>query len=182
MAEIARQGGLAKGTLYLYFPSKEVLFLGLLEERLELAFTNLFAALAAAESCSSGDIIAATIAKQLTADPLLPRLLGILHAVLEKGMTYEAALEFKKRLARVLRGAGEELARIRPEFSPKKAERFFLLLHAELVGLVHLTDISPFMRRIGLEPGLEIFKLGFEETIRDATLVLLTGIANIDTQ
>jgi AcrR family transcriptional regulator len=35
MAEVAERAGLAKGTLYLYFPSKESLFLALLEESLQ---------------------------------------------------------------------------------------------------------------------------------------------------
>jgi AcrR family transcriptional regulator len=34
MADVAERAGLAKGTVYLYFDSKEELFLGVLEERL----------------------------------------------------------------------------------------------------------------------------------------------------
>src|SRR3712207_24684 len=49
MAEVAEAAGLAKGTLFLYFPTKEALFLALLDARLMAWFARLDTALSRGE-------------------------------------------------------------------------------------------------------------------------------------
>jgi AcrR family transcriptional regulator len=183
MADLAREAGVAKGTLYLYFPSKESLFLALLDERLRVAFEGLGARLE--EASSSGGRpgpgegeIAREVAAALSADLALPRLLAILHAELEKKVAYEEALGFKRRLAAFIAEAGAALSRAFPVLSPGDGRKFFLLLYAQIVGLVQLTDISPFMERITAEPGLEVFKLGFAQTLEESARLILEGLVN----
>jgi AcrR family transcriptional regulator len=181
MADLAREAGIAKGTLYLYFPSKESLFLALLDERLAAAFEGLEARLEAASSRAGGPSLdSGELAREVTAalsrDLALPRLLAILHAELEKKVAYEEALGFKRRLAAFIMGAGMALSRAYPALSPEAGREFFLFLYAQIVGLVQLTDISPFMKRITAEPGLEVFKLGFAQTLEESARLILEGL------
>jgi AcrR family transcriptional regulator len=185
MADLAREAGIAKGTLYLYFPSKESLFLALLDERLAAAFASLKAGLDAASSregrlpLTSGEI-AREVAAILSSDLSLPRLLAVLHAELEKKVAYDEALSFKRRLAAFIMDSGAELSRAYPALSPEAGRKFFLFLYAQIVGLVHLTDISPFMERISSEPGLEVFKLGFAQTLEESARLILEGLINAE--
>jgi AcrR family transcriptional regulator len=183
MADLAREAGVAKGTLYLYFPSKESLFLALLDERLRAAFEGLGARLE--EASPRGEMpgldpreVAREVAAALSADLALPRLLAILHAELEKKVAYEEALGFKRRLAAFIAEAGAALSRAYPALSPEGGRKFFLFLYAQIVGLVQLTDISPFMERITAEPGLEVFKLGFARTLEESARLILEGLVN----
>ena len=178
MADLAADLGLAKGTLYLYFSSKEALFLALLGDRLETAYAKLFALLGAESSTGevSVESVARSTAETIAADLTLPRLLAIMHSVLEQRLPFEEAVAFKRDLASSLSEAGRRLAQALPPLSPEEGSRFFLYLYAQVVGLASLTDLSPFMKRISAEKGLEIFRCGFEGTLRESSGAMLIGM------
>lgn len=174
MADIAAELELAKGTLYLYFPSKESLFFSLLSESLDKALARILEAISLPEP--SIDTIATVAAAFLAQSPTLPRLLAMVHSILEQNVPWEEAVAFKRRLAAFIEAAASSIAGKIPGLGPEEARKFFLYLYAQIVGLVQLTDISPFMARIGAEPGLEVFRLGMEETLRDSARALLAGL------
>jgi Transcriptional regulator len=190
MADLAADLGLAKGTLYLYFPSKESLFLALLGDRLDAAFGQLFRFLGATQAgdregqadggSSRGavtpQLVAAGTAEVMAADLALPRLLAIMHSVLESRLPFEEAAAFKRGLATSLNEAGSRLATAMPPLSAEEGRRFFLYLYAQVVGLVSLTDVSPFMKRIAAEPGLEMFRFGFRESLEESARTMLAGM------
>ena len=184
MTDLAQALALAKGTLYLYFPSKESLFLALLVDRLDAAFGTFFAEIEAASDRGSDALsprvtvesVAAGTAAVLAADLTLPRLLAIMHTVLESRLPFEEAVAFKRRLASSLRDSGAHLAQVLPPLSEEEGRRYFLYLYAQVVGLVSLTDISPFMKKICAEPGLEMFRFDFRESLQESARALLAGI------
>jgi AcrR family transcriptional regulator len=177
MADLAAELGLAKGTLYLYFPSKEALFLALLSDRLEAAFAKLFEVLGGASTVPvNPELVVAGAAEVMAEDLTLPRLLSIMHTVLESRLPFEEALAFKRGLAMRLDEAGSRLAAALPPLSPSEGRRYFLYLYAQVVGLASLTDLSPFMKRIAAEPGLEAFRLGFREGLEESARAMLAGM------
>jgi AcrR family transcriptional regulator len=178
MTDLAEGLGLAKGTLYLYFPSKESLFMALLGELLEASFGYL-AGMEVPDDAGSEALIEATaraISAGISADPVLPRLLAELHTVLERNAPYEEALAFKRRLAAQIGKAGAGVAAAIPPLSEGDGTRFLLYVYAQVVGLVGQSDLSPFMRKICAESGLELFRLDFEEALRESTRAMLAGL------
>src|SRR5690606_16034954 len=104
VADIAVDTGLAKGTVYRYFQSKEQIFLALLSED----FASLFSQLEAVVATLPQPFAAATepFAKSylrllLQSDSLLP-LLALLNAVLEQNLPQPQLLAFKQQLAQAL--------------------------------------------------------------------------------
>ncbi len=184
MSDLAASLGLAKGTLYLYFPSKESLFLALLGDLLDASFEGLAAIRGVSEGESEPEAeeeavvesAARAIASGIAADPILPRLLAELHSVLERNAPYEEALAFKRRLASAISLAGEGLAAALPPLSARDGVRFLLHVYAQVVGLVGQSELSPFMRRLCAEPGLGLFKLDFEEALFESARAMLAGI------
>lgn len=176
MADIAADLGLAKGTLYLYFPSKESLFLSLLAESLDQALQRILEVVSQPQT--SIDAIASVASSFLAQNPTLPRLLAMVHSVLEQNVPWEEAVAFKRRLADFIQSAASGIAGKVPGLGPQEATKFFLYLYAQIVGLVQLTDISPFMARIGAEPGLGVFRLGLEETLKDSARAILIGLVS----
>src|SRR5678816_511085 len=60
VAEVADEAGLAKGTVYLYFPSKEELLLALHERNIDGFFAALIARLAQDQAVRIQDVLALT--------------------------------------------------------------------------------------------------------------------------
>jgi AcrR family transcriptional regulator len=108
MADVAVDAGVAKGTVFLHFSTKEALFLALCEQELFAWLDELDERLRAL-----GPSTAATVAATLTAT-LLPRrrlcrLLSILAAVLERNVDLELIVGWKQRLGARLLVTGARL-------------------------------------------------------------------------
>ena len=173
MAEVARAAGLAKGTPYLYYPTKEALFLAVLLEDLAEWFGVLHPALLTIEP--SPDAVAARIADTLVARPRLVRLLGLLHAVLEANIDLETARAFKRALAGALGGAGEGVEQRLPGFAPGDFPRFLLRLHALVVGLGAMSRPSPVIAQVLAEPGMEGLRVDLRTELQAAVRDWLRG-------
>ncbi len=80
--DVANGAGLAKGTVYLYFKTKEELFLAILFEQFEIWFDEINGRLQANPQPSTAPEIAALLTDTLEKRPLLTRLFAILHPIL----------------------------------------------------------------------------------------------------
>jgi AcrR family transcriptional regulator len=109
MAEIAAAAGLAKGTTYLYFRSKEALFLGLLLEDLEEWSGRVVAELAGAGEGEPRDRPSRALAASLGRRPRLVRLLALCHPVLLGGAGADAVDAFRGRRRALLESAAAGL-------------------------------------------------------------------------
>ncbi|MBB6096684.1 AcrR family transcriptional regulator [Deinobacterium chartae] len=108
MSTIAREAGLAKGTLYLYFHGKEELFLHVLEEHLAGWLEDVTRRLHAASPRSPEQAAHALLAP-LEAHGGLLRLLGLLATALEHNADPQATRAFQRRLNERLRAPGTAL-------------------------------------------------------------------------
>ena len=169
MNEVARRAGLAKGTLYLYFPSKEALFLALTETTLDEWFGRVHAAIGT--RCSRAEL-ATTVASTLAQTALLPRLLAILHGVLEHNVGDAEILAFKRFLRSRVTTLGERIdsAARWPAGSGAAA---VLRLHAYVIGVQHLTSPSPAVQRALANDDLELFRLDFASALADVLPMIL---------
>src|SRR5260370_41795774 len=123
MAEVAEQAGLAKGTLYLYFKTKEELFLALQEQQLVDWFDEVDRALAADNAVwTSGDIVT-LLCGTLERRPGVARLLAILSPTLEQNIPFAEALRFTRALAARLAGTGTLLEVLLPFLSMRQRAR-----------------------------------------------------------
>jgi AcrR family transcriptional regulator len=173
MADLAAELGLAKGTLYLYFPSKEALFLELLEERLRAAFAGLASGLSGADERPDIEKLSVGLAEAISVDPALPRLLADLHPTLERKLPFEDAVAFKRRLRSSLGEAGDRLAAAFPPLSGAEAFRFLLQVYAQVIGLVSVTELSPFACRVSAQNGLEALRIDFTAALADFCRAML---------
>jgi AcrR family transcriptional regulator len=176
MADIARAGGVAKGTLYLYFKTKEELFLGLLQRLLDQWLDQLDSALATGSHRLPAAALTTLFAESLGARPALRRLLALLGPVLEQNVEYERALRFKWRLAGRLTATGSQLERRTVFLRPGDGTRLLLQVQALVIGLQVQAEPAPVVRRILEAPGLEPLRLDFDREFRSAAGALLTGL------
>lgn len=99
MNQVAREAQLAKGTLYLYFNTKEELFLALLSEHLRAWLQEILSRMEAARPRTPDEVADFFIAATLHQDALR-RLLVLLNTVIDPGISAELALEFRQRTLR----------------------------------------------------------------------------------
>ncbi len=176
MAEVAERAGLAKGTLYLYFKTKEELFLALQEQQLADWFDEVDRALAADRAdWTSGDVVS-LLCGTLERRPGVARLLAILSPTLEQNIPFAEALRFKRRLAERLACTGALLERRLPFLAAGEGARLLLRCQALVVGLQHLADPAPVMRQVLAEPGMALFDIELKRELNATLRALLLGM------
>mgnify|MGYP003478078440 CR=1 FL=1 len=110
VAEVADEAGLAKGTVYLYFPSKEELLLALHERNVQGFFRALIAVLDGQGRVDVARILALTH-EHMVEPPLFLPLAARVFGLMSQSIPAESAIAFKRRMAERLERAGAGLER-----------------------------------------------------------------------
>lgn len=138
-AQVAEAAGVAKGTVYLYFDSKEAIFLGLLGEHL----SRLLSHLRQSDTHDSlADLMSRNALSYIEAEPSFMPLSAQLHATLQQNLDQQTLLQFKQLLADALVDTGTWLEQ---RFGLKTGDGSRSLLHAysSMLGLWQLLQWPP---------------------------------------
>lgn len=176
MAEVAERAGLAKGTVYLYFKTKEELFLAVQSQQFELWFDDLDARLAEVEGMDATAQVAKIIRTTLERRGALVHLLAILHTVLEQNIDLAAALAFKRMLLARITRAGASLERSLPALAAGQGPAVLLQIYALIIGIEHISNPAPVVRQALEQPELRVFDIPFGPTFSAALTALLRGL------
>ena len=178
MTAVADGAGVVKGTVYLYFATKENLFLALLEEMLGGWFDEINASLTEArrDEKRTNQAIAELITESLMRREHLTRLLGLLEGVLERNIDRPTAAKFKQWLFERMTATGENLAAVLPFLRDGEGFRLLLHIRALLAGLRQMADSSAVVREIIKEnSALEVFTIDFGGELLFGITLLLDG-------
>jgi AcrR family transcriptional regulator len=173
VAEVAHAAGLAKGTVYLYFPSKEEMLLALHERHVAHFFTELMRKLAGSDPLGFDDIF------PVTRDHLI-RLPGYLEltsrcfGMMDREIPRDTAIAFKSRVAQTLSAAGAQLER---HFGMPAGAGVALLLHSYglIVGLWQLLHPNERFGSAMQRPELQLLNRNYEREIENALRALWSG-------
>ena len=176
MAAVALKAKLAKGTLFLYFPTKEEMFLALMEEQLIEWFDTVDFELDSLKAKSSISKIASLVADSLQERIEFTRLLAIHSTILEQNVSYESIFKHKQIILQKLAGTGARLERSLPFLKTGEGAHVILQCQALVVGLWHLTDPSPIAHKVIEKEGLSAFDLDFNSEFQNILTSLLYGI------
>ena len=141
VAEVADEAGLAKGTVYLYFPSKEELLLAVHERNIDGFFRELIARLEGNPVVTIDDILALTH-RHLVEPPLFLPLAARCFGMMGQGIPPEVVLAFKQRMAQRLQRAGAGLGRHFPELTGEGGVRLLRHSYALIIGLWQMSGDS----------------------------------------
>ncbi|MBI5437808.1 MAG: TetR/AcrR family transcriptional regulator [Nitrosomonadales bacterium] len=137
VAEVADEAGLAKGTVYLYFKSKEDLLLAVHERHAQTFFTALIACASKRKRMNFDDMMRLTHEHIVGVPAFLPRatlVAGLMH----KGVSPETAQAFEQRMAGRLGTAGELLRAHFPLPDGISGVRLLMRSYALILGLWQL--------------------------------------------
>ncbi|HJY79103.1 MAG TPA: TetR/AcrR family transcriptional regulator [Burkholderiales bacterium] len=136
MDELAEAAGVAKGTLYLYFPSKEEVLVALHERHMAGFFEKLQAALASKRAFAVDDLLALG-RKEITEQPARLSLASFVVGLTERNIPPESALAFKMRMGERLLAAGQAID-ARLGFQPGEGTRLLNASYALAIGMWQL--------------------------------------------
>lgn len=175
MDDIAKAAGLAKGTLYLYFASKEEVFLELQTQEITTWMQDATLRLAAIGADMDIDGFAAAFAASVVARPRLLKLLSLLHVVLEHNSSAASIARFKQDLRKKFEIIGPALA-AGLGLPAADGKRVLLHLYALLIGLWQLAEPAPAVRQVlEADDSLALFRLDFAHEFKIAIAALLRG-------
>lgn len=175
MSEVAERTGLAKGTAYLYFDSKEDLFLSAAEELLVGWFDELDEWLEHADDTAEPAAVADAVAESFARRPELARLLAMLHMTFEHNIGHERALAFKSSVRERFATTGLLLERRLSALADGDGVRLLMRIHALVIGLQHIAEPAPVVRDVLSEPGMEVFRVDFTRELAASLRALLSG-------
>lgn len=173
VAEVAGAAGLAKGTVYLYFPGKEEMLLALHERHVAAFFAALMRRLAAPGPLDFDDVF--PVARDhIIRRPGYLALASRCFGMMDREIPAPAALAFKARVAAVLAAAGGALER---HFELPRGGGPAMLMHsyALMVGLWQLIHPNRRFGRAMERPELRALNLDYEREAERALRFLWAG-------
>jgi AcrR family transcriptional regulator len=156
---IAADLGITKAALYRYFRNKETLFLALFVESLNELILS-------AEKEITQAPLAQAITNTLTSNPIYCKLSAILHTILERNLTAEEALQFKKTLLHLTSRYAQLLSQ-HPSLAESPDQAIALLMHIQqaVIGVWHMTHPTGAIAEVIKTPPLDVFRQGFNEAL-----------------
>ena len=139
MADVADEAGLAKGTVYLYFPSKEELLLAVHERNIDGFFRALIALLDRDQPVQIQDVLALTH-EHIVEPPLFLPLAARCFGLMAQSIPPEPAMAFKQRMAERLMRAGAGLERHFPQLAPGAGLALLRDSYALIIGLWQMSS------------------------------------------
>lgn len=180
MAAIAEKTGLAKGTVFFYFKTKEELFLALQEQLLGEWFEEINARLNSLQGKGTPDRVASMLCQSLEGKTALTRLLAILHTTLEQNVDFSTILRFKQFLLQHLLTTGEALEKSLPFLAKGQGAQVLLRIDALIIGLEHLANPGPVARQaLDQMPGKATLEVDFKGELGATVEALLYGLEKI---
>lgn len=179
MAEVADALQLAKGTVYLYFKTKEELFLAIEVQQLKMFFAEVDGGLSDLRGSRIGDIpqIVELVREALERRPGLTRLLAISHTILERNIDLETATRFKYILKAHFERTGSLLEGCLPFLRDGEGAHLLLQCHALVIGLWSLADPAPVVREVlQHQDDLQMLEVQFAPEFSQALQALLYGL------
>jgi TetR/AcrR family transcriptional regulator len=174
MSTIADGSGLAKGTLYLYFHTREEIFLALFASELRAWLASFKAA---TDEFATPSVALDWIAASLANRTELLRLGALLHSVLELNLSTNAARTFKLEFDSGLSGAASAFASALGLRDAESGRLFLRWLQVCTVGIAQMAFPSAVVKiAIAEEPLLAHMLIDFKAELRRMLGALVSGM------
>ncbi len=168
MDQIARRAGVAKGTLYIYFATREELFLEIHRQDYEAWFKEFAADLRTCPDEMDAAVLARRVTEALRQAERFVQLLAVVSVLLEKNVSFESALAFKSTVRAGVLEAAPELARV---LNLSRLEEAFVILfhfHGLVTGLrVHTSPTKIVQRVFDSSAEFDLFRGDFYVILED---------------
>jgi AcrR family transcriptional regulator len=176
VAEVAERAGVAKGTVFLYFSSREAIELAVLEGELRDWLDALDGELDA-EGAWSVERATSAMVGSVVLRKLMLRLLARLESAIEHRVSDEASRGLVRWTADRFASTGAKLeGRLPGQLRSGEGSRFLLRFRALATGLWALSDRGASVTRALTDPSLSSLRVDFERELEASLAALLRGM------
>ncbi|MCX7711121.1 MAG: TetR/AcrR family transcriptional regulator [Clostridia bacterium] len=183
MAEIAQKSGIAKGSVFLYFKTKEELFMHLLGQELGKWNNAYDEALNMIEDKSLGSKeLMQLFVDTLMQNTVLIRLVALVNTIFGQNVSHEQVVTFKKEFLNRIRRTGDLLDRKVRFFSNGTGVEFYMHCYVLVTGLSNLSDPVPAIKDVVKTPDYAILNVNLKAYLTRMLKLLLTGLENVNNQ
>jgi AcrR family transcriptional regulator len=136
VARIAAEAGVAKGTVFVYFSSKEAIFLDLALRSFEEWFAEIerIFEVGGGKTRLEAEEMARKIVDTLAGRRTMLRLASLSHAILERNVALDESLRFKRAVLDSLARLGSDLHPFFPAVSQERSLSFLLGVYSVVLG------------------------------------------------
>jgi AcrR family transcriptional regulator len=172
---IAKEAGFTRSNLYKYFSSKEEIFLAFLKRDITAWRKDLLQTFGR-RKIRSVKTFASIWVDILSRHQRLLNLSSILSSFLEKNVTEETLVDFKRSVNSELHALSELLCQMFPALTAEKAGVFLELQIASAIGLYQLTNLSEMQKRVLEYPEFKHMKVDFNSYMQKVVEFSLRGL------
>ncbi|MBE7637309.1 TetR family transcriptional regulator [Sneathiella sp. P13V-1] len=176
MSMIAKEAKVAKGTVYLYFKTKEEIFLELSKRDFEDWFDCLYARIEAESKPLTNRDFSDLFSETLRGRETAIRLMSLLHLVLEKNVSYDDVLEYKLALLQKSAKLSELVEETLPFLSKGEGIQLLAKIHSLLIGWGQMCDVSPVVDQVLEHEMLADLRFDFHSHFTESLFLLLEGM------
>ena len=174
VSEVAEAAGLAKGTVYLYFPSKEELLLALHDRHTEHFFSRFVDHLESRREADF-DSILEVARKDFMKLPGCLALTSRCFGMMEREIPVETAIAFKVRVGARMARAGTALEKRFPDLAPGAGARLLQHSLAIMIGLWQLIHPIERFGRAFERSDLTMYMRDYDREVESALRALWAG-------
>jgi len=173
--EIPDRLGLAKGTVYRYFGSKEEVFLSVLDQDLADYAGEMVTALRPLSGTDDIEAVTEAITACTVARPRLCQLMALLPTVLERNVSEPAAFQFKTTVAAAIKETSEAVGDALPCLDRAAIPALVVTFYSLVTGLWTTAHPHAAVASAMADPGLAFLKIDFGEHLYASLRALLKG-------
>jgi AcrR family transcriptional regulator len=175
VAQVAEAAGLAKGTMYLYFKTKEEIIMAVHQRHSMALFDCIEALFAEAGRELTAERAIDSFCHFLRATPLYLPLGCFCHLTLERNIDLEVVYQFRLQISDRLQKAGAILEECFPALPAMGGLPLLRDTTAFALGAWQLAEPSYLGMEMSRRPGMEIFRRDFYLDLRRGLLLLWHG-------
>ena len=176
VARVADRAGIAKGTIYLYFTTKEEIFLALYQKDYKLWVKAMEEGLRSGQGRYSIPKIASLFVRTLAGQQDFLRLTAILHTRLESNISLEKAKNFKNSVQEDLHRLGLLLEANLDFLKPGDGASLLVRAQAVIIGLQHIANPAPVISQFLEERDGDVLNVDFPTALNETLTIMLIGL------
>lgn len=173
---IARRAGMAKSNVYRYFDTKEEIFLHLFLEDVAELFDEMTKRLEELTGCNDPQSIAASMVDCLSERERFAELMSILSVVLERNLSVEVAVWFKKEVHAYMPELQVMLQQALPDVTEEQAGEIIHYFFIMSAGIWSAANPSPTLDEALSRPELAHMRMDFRRDLTRALCVMMHGV------
>jgi AcrR family transcriptional regulator len=173
---IACHAKIAKGTLFLYFPTKEELFLSLAARQFNSFFQSFNTHISEDNKAPKIDGLISVILKSIEGNEDLIKISPLMNTIIEKNVSAKTLMEFKNKIHSEMIDTGKNIEMKYPSVAPGRGVQVLMWLYGLMIGFKNISDpIDIVCSGVGSKD-VSLFNFDFKEQFEQAVRALLSGL------